>query len=132
LRPNELGAKPRACEAGLGVSLLHFDPSTRVPWGLGDSAEASRAWNGQAKAWGGLGNVLQNPTVSLFNQQGVLQSNDDWQSDQKDEIIATDLQPSNPAESAIVRTLMPGNYTAIVSGVNGATGIALVEVYGLN
>src|SRR5207302_4751830 len=58
-----------------------------------------------------LTNVLQNPTVSLFNDQGSnIQSNDDWQSDQKDEIIATGLQPSNNAESALIRTLTPGNY----------------------
>ena len=80
-----------------------------------------------------LTNVLQNPTLSLFNDQGArIQFNDDWQSDQKDEIIATGLQPSNNAESALVRTLAPGNYTAIVSGVNNATGLALVEVFGLN
>jgi hypothetical protein len=80
-----------------------------------------------------LTNVLQNPTVSLFNDQGTrIQFNDDWQNDQKDEIIATGLQPSNTAESALVRTLAPGNYTAIVSGVNNATGLALVEVFGLN
>ena len=81
----------------------------------------------------GLTNVLQNPTLSLFNDQGSrIQFNDDWQTDQRDEIIATGLQPSNPAESAMVRTLAPGNYTAIVNGVNGTTGIALVEIYGLN
>ena len=80
-----------------------------------------------------LSNVLQNTTVSLFNDQGSkIQFNDDWQSDQRDEIIATGLQPSNNSESALVRTVAPGSYTAIVSGVNGTTGIALVEIYGLN
>jgi len=80
-----------------------------------------------------LTNVLQNPSLGLFNDQGTrIQFNDDWQSDQGNDIIATGLQPSNPAESAIVRTLPPGNYTAIVQGVDGTTGIALVEVYGLN
>lgn len=80
-----------------------------------------------------LTNVLQNPFLGLFNDQGNrVQFNDDWQSDQANEIIATGLQPSNMAESVIVRTLTPGNYTAIVTGVNGTTGIALVEVYGLN
>jgi hypothetical protein len=80
-----------------------------------------------------LTNVLQNPTLSLFNDQGTtIQSNDDWQNDQRDEIVTTGLQPSNPAESVIVRTLLPGNYTAIVTGVNGTTGVALVEVYERN
>jgi hypothetical protein len=80
-----------------------------------------------------LTNVLQNPTLSLFNGQGNrLFINDDWRSDQQAEIIATGLQPSNDAESAIVTTLPPGNYTAIVSGANNTTGLALVEVFGLN
>ena len=80
-----------------------------------------------------LTNVLQNPFLGLFNDQGSrIQFNDDWQSDQANDIIATGLQPSNPAESVIVRTLTPGNYTAIVTGVNNTTGIALVEVYERN
>jgi CSLREA domain-containing protein len=80
-----------------------------------------------------IANALQNPMVSLFDGNGnKFASNDDWRSDQQAEIIATGLQPSNDAESAIVTTLIPGNYTAIVQGVNGTTGVALVEVYGLN
>jgi hypothetical protein len=52
--------------------------------------------------------------------------------DQEQEIIATGLAPSNDNESAIVVTLNPGFYTAIVRGSNGGTGIALVEVYDLD
>jgi len=78
-------------------------------------------------------NALQNPTLSLFDVNGTkIAFNDDWRSDQQADIIATGLQPSNDLESAIVITLTPGNYTAIVSGVNDTTGVALVEVYGLN
>jgi len=51
---------------------------------------------------------------------------------QEAEIIATTVPPSNDFESAIVRTLAPGPYTAIVRGKNDTTGIALVEVYALN
>jgi T5SS/PEP-CTERM-associated repeat protein len=80
-----------------------------------------------------IANPLQNPTLSLFNDQGTrIQFNDDWQSDQRDDIIATGLQPSNDAESVIVTTLPPGNYTAIVNGANGTTGVALVEAYAAN
>ena len=80
-----------------------------------------------------LTNVLQNPTLSLFDANGmVFASNDDWRSHQEADIIATGLQPADNAESAIVTTLLPGSYTAIVQGVNGTIGIALVEVYGLN
>jgi hypothetical protein len=66
--------------------------------------------------------------------------NDDWQTTQIGGIITRDqvveiqnsqLAPTNPAESAIIATLQPGSYTAIVRGVNNITGNALVEVYSL-
>jgi uncharacterized delta-60 repeat protein len=76
---------------------------------------------------------LGDPTLELHDGNGALiVSNDNWRSDQEAEIIATTIPPSNDLESAIVRNLTPGNYTAIVRGVNGATGIAVVEAYGLN
>jgi hypothetical protein len=55
--------------------------------------------------------------------------NDNWQDTQQAQIQATGLAPTNDLESAILRTLAPGNYTAILSGRNGITGIGLVEVY---
>jgi Domain of unknown function (DUF5122) beta-propeller len=77
--------------------------------------------------------ALANPTLELRDGSGALiASNDNWRSDQEAEIIATGIPPSNDLESAIVRNLTPGNYTAIVRGVNNTTGIALVEAYGLN
>jgi uncharacterized delta-60 repeat protein len=76
--------------------------------------------------------VLPDPALQLFQGNTLLQSNDDWKTDQQAEIVATGIPPSNDAESAIVRTLAPGSYTAIVSGKNSATGIALVEAYDLD
>ena len=58
-------------------------------------------------------------------------TNDNWRDDQEDEITATDQMPSDDAESAILQTLAPGNYTAIVRGVGNTTGVGLVEVYDL-
>ena len=76
---------------------------------------------------------LGDPKLELHNSNGsLLASNDNWRSDQEAEIIATTLPPSNDLESAIVATLPPANYTAIVRGMNDATGVALVEVYALN
>jgi hypothetical protein len=77
--------------------------------------------------------TLGDPTLELRNGDGaLLASNDNWRSNQEPEIIASTLPPSNDLESAIVLNLTPGNYTAIVRGVNGTTGVALVEAYGLN
>lgn len=76
---------------------------------------------------------LANPTLELHDSNGVLLvANDNWKTTQQAEIEATGIPPTNDLESAIVRTLTPGNYTAIVRGKNNTTGVALVEVYGLN
>jgi len=79
--------------------------------------------------------ALSDPTLELRDSNGMLiRANDNWRSDQEAEIIATGLQPTNNEESAILETLL-GNgtsYTAIVRGVNNATGVALVEMYGLD
>ena len=81
----------------------------------------------------GVANALADPTLELRDINGnLIQSNDNWRSTQQAEIIATGLQPPNDAESAIVATLAPSNYTMIVRGVNSTTGVALVEVYRLN
>ena len=80
---------------------------------------------------------LANPSLGLYGPGGVLiDSNDDWRSSQEAEIIATGLQPTSDLESAIVATLPASpdgiGYTAIMSGVNGTTGLGLVEVYDLD
>ena len=78
-------------------------------------------------------NRLANPTLELFDGNGApIGSNDDWRSAQQDEIIATGIAPASDQEAAIVRTVAPGSYTAIVRGANNSTGVAVVEVYALN
>jgi hypothetical protein len=47
------------------------------------------------------------------------------------EIIATGIPPTDDFESAILRTVSPGAYTAIVRGYGNTTGVALVEIYQL-
>jgi hypothetical protein len=77
--------------------------------------------------------ALADPTLELHNGNGdIIAFNDNWKDSQQAEIEATTIPPTNDLESAIVATLSPGNYTAIVRGVNDTTGVALVEVYGLN
>ncbi|HEX7516373.1 MAG TPA: fibronectin type III domain-containing protein [Chthoniobacterales bacterium] len=80
-----------------------------------------------------IAGAMGNPTLELYDGNGtLLDANDNWRSDHEAEIIATGIPPSNDLESAIVRNLTPGNYTAIVRGVSNTTGVALVEAYGLN
>jgi len=71
----------------------------------------------------------------------VIGTNDDWQNtiiggvitgNQVSDIQNSGHTPTAASESAIIADLQPGNYTAIVRGVNNTTGVALVEVYDLN
>ena len=81
----------------------------------------------------GVSNALGDPVLELHDGNGVLiASNSNWRDTQEAEITATGLAPSNNLESAILRDLAPGPYTAIVRGLNDTTGVALVEVYNLN
>lgn len=80
-----------------------------------------------------LGGTLANPTLELYNGAGQLvATNDNWQdAPNKQEIIDSSIAPTNALESAILTTVGPGNHTAIVRGVGGASGVGLVEVYDL-
>jgi hypothetical protein len=80
----------------------------------------------------GVIGALQNPTLTLFQGDTQLQTNDDWFDMQGDAIRATGLQPVYSTESAILRTLAPGSYTAAVRGKNDTTGVGIVEVYDLS
>jgi hypothetical protein len=80
----------------------------------------------------GVPNPLADPTLALFDGNGTpLFSNDNWQDIQAAEIEDTGIAPADPLESAIIATLNPGNYTAIVRGANDGVGVGLVEVYDL-
>ncbi len=90
----------------------------------------------------GITDELTNPRLELHNGTGALiATNDDWQttilggiitSNQVSDIQNSGRAPTAASESAIVADLQPGNYTAVLSGVNNTVGVALVEVYDLN
>ncbi len=79
----------------------------------------------------GVSGELHDPMLDLYDANGViLRSNDNWRdAPNQNKIQATGLAPTDNRESAILITLPPGNYTAIVRGVNGTTGVALAEFY---
>ena len=81
----------------------------------------------------GVDGVLEDPILELHDKDGALiTSNDDWKESQQSQIEATGLAPTDDHESAILATLSPDNYTAIVRGKNDTTGVALVEVYNVS
>lgn len=81
----------------------------------------------------GIPNALANPTLELRDANGgLIDSNDDWMtSSQKTQIQNSGLAPTDPKESAVLQTLAAGQYTAVVHGANGGTGVGSVEVYQL-
>ncbi len=82
----------------------------------------------------GVSNFLVDPTLELRNASGtLLASNDNWQqSTNAAAIQAEGLAPGHLTESALQATVNPGNYTALVRGVNSTTGVGLLEVYDLS
>ena len=80
----------------------------------------------------GVSGAMANPKLELFAGQTKIVENDDWQTNPAGviaEIQATGIAPADPRESALLVTLNPGVYTAIVSGVDNGTGVAIVEVF---
>jgi hypothetical protein len=97
-------------------------PQNILVRGIGPSLSAS-----------GVSNPLQDPVIELHDSQGaMIVSNNDWGTSPDAAALTTSgLAPTNPKESAILRTLAPGAYTVILSGVNGGTGVGSVEAYNL-
>jgi hypothetical protein len=119
--------------------------STRVSVGTGSSvaiagfivtgnAAKQVVVRGLGPSLGGVGvqGTLGDPVLELYDSSGnPLSNNDDWQQTQAQALIDAGLAPSHNLESAILATLNPGSYTAILHGKNNGTGIGLVEVYDL-
>ena len=99
-----------------GIIILGPDPQEVLLCAMGPSLPVAGA--------------LADPILELHDKDGVtIATNDDWRSDQEADIIATTIPPTEDAESAILMTLTPDAYTAIVRGKNDTTGVALVEAY---
>lgn len=80
----------------------------------------------------GIQGPLVDPTIDLRNAQGTpVAINNNWKDSQQAAIQSTGLAPKDDRESALLVDLNVGNYTAIVSGVNSASGVALIEAYHL-
>jgi subtilisin family serine protease len=77
--------------------------------------------------------VLADPVLELHGPAGFTTIiNNNWRDNQQVVIQNTGIPPINDLESAIVATLAPGAYTAIVRGNGNTAGVALVEVYDLD
>ena len=88
---------------------------------------------GPSLAQFGLPTLLADPAITLNGPAGFAPIvNDNWKSSGQEEINATGLAPGHDLEPAIVATLAPGNYTAVLNGANGGTGTGILEIYDLD
>ena len=81
----------------------------------------------------GIANPLANPVLEIRDNNGVLVAfNDNWrESPQAEEISSLGLTPGSETDGALLLTLVPGNYTAVVRDAAGSTGVAQLETYEL-
>ena len=87
---------------------------------------------GPSLASTGIADFLVDPALELHSSNATIANNDNWQDNQEAEIQATGIPPTDDRESAIVATLNPGSYTAVLTGKNDGTGVGLVEIYDLD
>ena len=104
-----------------GFIISGTEPKKVIVRGIGPSLQVNGA---------PVAGRLEDPVIELYQQgnSDPIATNDNWR-DNEAEVAPTGLQPSSDFEAAIVRTLSPGAYTAIVRGQNKSSGIALAEVY---
>ncbi len=116
-----VGSGSNVMIAGFIVSGRTGGSSSVLVRGLGPSLGAA-----------GVADPLADPTLELHDGNGtLLATNDNWATTQRALIEGTGAAPDDPAEAAILATLLPGNYTAIERGHAGGTGVGLIEVYNL-
>jgi PKD repeat protein len=112
-----------------GFIITGTQPKKVIVRAIGPSLKA----NGQS-----FPGAMQDPTLELHDQSTLIATNDNWKTNDQDhqsqqaEIEATGIPPKDDRESALVRTLNPGNYTVVLRGLNNTTGVAVVEAYDLD
>jgi phospholipase/lecithinase/hemolysin len=89
---------------------------------------------GPSLAANGVPTPLADPILTLVDQAGnTLMTNDNWKdSPQAAEIMNTGIPPTKDLESAILTSLAPGHYTAVLAGKDNTSGNGVVEVYDLD
>ena len=81
----------------------------------------------------GVPSPLVDPFLEIYDGNGsTIATNNNWRDSQEAALQNTGLAPSDGLEAAILISLAPGSYTAIVKGADGGIGNGLVEVYKLS
>lgn len=119
-----VGVDDRVCIAGFIIAGESQERKRIIVRALGPSLQAGGA---------GIPGRLSNPMLELHDATGAsIAANDDWRSSQASEITASGFAPGTDTEAAVLVTVAPGSYTAILRGANASSGIGLVEIYDLD
>jgi hypothetical protein len=87
---------------------------------------------GPTLSYFGVAGALSATTLQVYSSTGLVASNSGWQATQMAAIQATGFAPPSASEAAVIVTVPPGAYTVLVSGPNGATGVALIDAFVMN
>ena len=79
-----------------------------------------------------LTGLMEDPSVQLFRGADLIDSNDNWESHSRATELPENMRPVRSEEAAIMATLEPGAYTAIVRGVSNGQGVGIVEIFELS
>lgn len=97
---------------------------------VGDAGGATVIVRGIGPSLANVPNALSDPQLEVRDVNGsLLASNDNWKETQRSQLEASGIAPGNDLESAAILTIGAGSYTAVISGKDNKTGIAVVEVY---
>lgn len=87
----------------------------------------------------GVPGAIANPALKVMREDTELVANDDWSAGLDSNAVQVAMSEAGAAlltpgslDAAVVLSLEPGQYTVIVSGEAGSSGIALVEIYDLD
>jgi hypothetical protein len=129
-------ARPRSWPTSARAAFVETGDNALIGGFIAGGLEGGRPAKVVVRALGpslgdaGVNGALADPTLELIDANGfTVRANDDWRASQQIELEALGLQPTRDEESALIATLPPGNYTAVVRGNGDTTGVGLVEVY---
>jgi hypothetical protein len=128
-----------SCRAFVGTSTSNAVLGFAVTGQAGSNIQVLVRGVGPALSLFAQVGILAQPVLALFDSSGKqLATNTGWGTNPNATQISTAFVstgafalPSGSADSALLVTLTPGNYTAVVTGLNNSTGLALIEVYGV-
>jgi len=141
LPPGDYTVTVRDANNAAGMALVEaYDPSTALTSNFGGIVVRGAAPEqvlfravGPDLGNSGTANPLADPVLELLDNNGMrVASNDNWRdASESEEISSIGLAPGSETDAALLLTLAPVNYTAVIRDAAASTGVAQLETYEL-